>query len=210
MSLRFSSVHRLIFVDSPNECDLLEIRNQVEHLAALMSESKFHPQVGIFLSDLTDTLVPGKRYALTLQVMLKRFKKRKSHSTSRSPKIARGESHRSMAMVVEHPTGAMPYSPVYDQSFTSPDQHMPPPAHPAHQSHSSHMVLSQGQMPPQQPQQLYATDAENIWRGFEATANEQLPVWISDQTLGGNTFTQNGMDAFLLPPDYLPPTPQIW
>lgn len=54
------------------------------------------------------------------------------------------------------------------------------------------------------------TDAEQIWRGFEMTSNEQLPVWISDQSLGGQSFPQHGYDAFLLPPDYLPPAPQIW
>jgi len=51
---------------------------------------------------------------------------------------------------------------------------------------------------------------DNIWRGFEATSNEQLPVWLSDQTLGGNSFQQNGMDAFLLPQEFFPPAPQIW
>jgi hypothetical protein len=51
---------------------------------------------------------------------------------------------------------------------------------------------------------------DHIWRGFETTANEQLPVWLSDQSLGGNSFQQNGMDAFLLPSDYLPPAPLSW
>lgn len=55
-----------------------------------------------------------------------------------------------------------------------------------------------------------AVNVDNIWRGFEMTSNEQLPVWLSDQSLGGNSFSQNGMDAFLLPNDYLPPAPQIW
>jgi hypothetical protein len=58
------------------------------------------------------------------------------------------------------------------------------------------------------PQQT--AEVDSIWRGFEMTSNEQLPVWISDQSLGGNTFSQQGMDAFLLPADYLPPAPQMW
>jgi hypothetical protein len=53
-------------------------------------------------------------------------------------------------------------------------------------------------------------EVDNIWRGFEMTSNEQLPVWLSDQSLGGHSFQQNGMDAFLLPTDYLPPATQIW
>ncbi|KAJ7900168.1 hypothetical protein B0H14DRAFT_2672565 [Mycena olivaceomarginata] len=160
----------------PSDSEMPEIRTQVERLATLMAE------------------IPGKRYALTLQVMLKRSRKRKSgSSTSRSPKISR-EPHRPMVMSVDpgHPGNMQqhhsePFSPAYE-SFTSPVG-----AHaPTHQPH------------------LHATDADHIWRGFEMTASEQLPVWISDQTLGGHSFSQNGMNAFLLPQDYLPPTPQIW
>ncbi|KAJ7275211.1 hypothetical protein B0H12DRAFT_1086259 [Mycena haematopus] len=160
----------------PSDSEMPEIRTQVERLATLMAE------------------IPGKRYALTLQVMLKRSRKRKSgSSTSRSPKISR-DPHRPMVMSVDpnHPGNvpqhhSEPFSPAYE-SFTSPGSAHPP----THQPH------------------LHASDADQIWRGFEMTASEQLPVWISDQTLGGNSFSQNGMNAFLLPQDYLPPTPQIW
>jgi hypothetical protein len=97
-----------------------------------------------------------------------------------------------MAVDPNHPANMQqhhsePFSPAYE-SFTSPGG-VPGSSHQTH---------------------LHATDADHIWRGFEMTANEQLPVWISDQTLGGNSFSQNGMNAFLLPQDYVPPTPQIW
>ncbi|THV06007.1 hypothetical protein K435DRAFT_773506 [Dendrothele bispora CBS 962.96] len=161
----------------PSECDMYEIRSQVEHLANLMAE------------------LPGKRYALTLQVMLKRFKKRKSTSTSRSPRTSRDPQR---PMMVEHPsTGSaqtMPFSPSYEGSVS----HQQDPSGSQYQS----------QMYPQH--QFHPAEADQIWRGFEMTSSEQLPVWVSDQTLGGNTFSQNGMDAFLLPSDYLPPGPQIW
>ncbi|KIK70783.1 hypothetical protein GYMLUDRAFT_32836 [Collybiopsis luxurians FD-317 M1] len=172
----------------PNETDTYDIKNKVEHLANLMAE------------------LPGKRYALTLQLMLKRFKKRKSASTSRSPKATR-EPHRNVS-VMEHPSssGAMPapqvaYSPVYDTNYTPHPENM--------------MVAGHPQMPMQHQQvqhqhHIHPADAENIWRGFEMTANEQLPVWISDQTLGGTSFSQNGMDAFLLPNEYFPGGPQIF
>ncbi|KAF7339616.1 Fungal-trans domain-containing protein [Mycena sanguinolenta] len=108
------------------------------------------------------------------------------------------DSHRPMVMAVDpsHPGNisqhhSEPFSPAYE-SFTSPGSAHPSAHPPTHQVH------------------LHATDADHIWRGFEMTASEQLPVWISDQTLGGNSFSQNGMNAFLLPQDYLPPTPQIW
>jgi hypothetical protein len=172
----------------PNECDMYEIKTQVEHLANLMSE------------------IPGKRYALTLQVMLKRFKNRKSVSASRSPKTTR-DAHRPANVMDTNTSSPMqvapvPYSPVYETNFAARPENV--------------LVGNHPQMQPQQhihahhQQHFHHPDAENIWRGFEMTSNEQLPVWISDQTLGGNTFSQNGMDAFLLPADYLPPTPQIW
>lgn len=88
----------------------------------------------------------------------------------------------------------VPYSPVYDPSMGPHPEAALIGTHP--QQHVQH--------------QLHPSDAESIWRGFEMTSNEQLPVWMSDQTLGGASFSQNGMNAFLLPADYLPPAPQIW
>ncbi|KAH7910701.1 hypothetical protein BJ138DRAFT_1008198 [Hygrophoropsis aurantiaca] len=160
----------------PNDCDMQEIRGQVERLAGLMAQ------------------IPGKRYAITLQLMLKRAKKRKGTSSSRSPKISR-DSHRPMSMAIDPQSGMQPprnpetFSPTYDPSFSSPE--------------TMHHV-QMGMMP------QHGADVDTIWRGFEMTANEQLPVWISDQSLGGNSFSQQGMDAFLLPADYLPPAAQIW
>lgn len=105
-------------------------------------------------------------------------------------------SNNGMATMNQQPMNPEQFSPTYDPSFSSPDMH----GHP-HQQVGAHM---------QHPGVNDAPNADNIWRGFEMTSNEQLPVWLSDQTLGGNSFSQNGMDAFLLPNDYLPPAPQIW
>ena len=135
--------------------------------------------------------VPGKRYALTLQLMLKRSMKRKPSTVPRSPQLPRESyppkvpSERPSSMAVNQVVNPTPISPsVFDPSLV-------------HQS-----------LPGYPPG--YVTDVNNIWRGFEATSAEQLPVWLSDQSLGGSSFSQSGIDAFLLPPDYLPPAPQIW
>ncbi|GJE85799.1 fungal specific transcription factor domain-containing protein [Phanerochaete sordida] len=172
----------------PDQCDVNEIRMLVEHLAALLQE------------------VPGTRYAFTLQLMLKRFKRRKTGSMSRSPQLPRpghrsGEGSHSQDMSMGHPMSQHPHghnqalSPTYDSHLT---------AHPE----------SMGHMGPnmQQPHLQYGggVGVENIWHNFETTSAEQLPVWLSDQTLGGASFSQNGIDAFLMPNDYLPPAPQIW
>ena len=141
--------------------------------------------------------VPGKRYALTLQLMLKRSKKRKQGS-SRSPKVSRETYHgqipvdRPSGMAVNQVVNQPPISPTYDPN--------------GGKDAVSHVAQTTNYMPSNQ----YVANADYIWRGFEATSNEQLPVWLSDQSLGGNSFSQNGIDAFLLPNDYLPPAPQIW
>jgi len=164
----------------PDECDLQGIRSKVERLAALLNE------------------VSGQRYALTLQLMVKRFQRRKNGSMSRSPQLVRGEPQRpdgypSDSQSHNHVMGQQ-MSPTYEQT-----QFMPHPQAIGHQ-HMQGVQYYAGQ---------YQQNVENIWRGFEGSTNEQLPVWLSDSTLGGNTFTQQGMDAFLLPTDYLP-TQQIW
>jgi len=84
-----------------------------------------------------------------------------------------------------------PVSPAYDFNHTAVTTQM-------HMVHDQHGNVA------------FTPSVDNIWRGFEATSNEQLPVWLSDQTLGGNSFQQNGMDAFLLPHEFFPPAPQIW
>ncbi|KAF8560210.1 hypothetical protein OG21DRAFT_1530421 [Imleria badia] len=158
----------------PNDCDVQDIRLQVERLAALMSQ------------------IPGKRYALTLQLMLKRGQKRKARSTTHSPKIPR-EPQRTAPMKIDQQHLAVmnheSFSPTYDPSFPSSEV-------------TPQMRL--GMMP------HHVTDVDSIWRGFEMTSNEQLPVWISDQSLGGSTFSQQGMNAFIVPADYLPSATQIW
>ncbi|KAI0322701.1 hypothetical protein OF83DRAFT_1092505 [Amylostereum chailletii] len=161
----------------PNDCDMEHTRAQVEELAKLMSE------------------IPGKRYALTLQLMLKRSKKRKQ-STSRSPRMSR-DFHPKVP--VERPA-SMAVSQVVNPQPISPN---------VYEGHQSMQHVQQGH-PVYAPQLGYVANADNIWRGFETTSSEQLPVWLSDQSLGGNSFSQSGIDAFLLPNDYFPPPPQIW
>ncbi|CCM03116.1 uncharacterized protein FIBRA_05237 [Fibroporia radiculosa] len=160
----------------PDQCDMEEIRILVEHLGALLSE------------------VPGKRYALTLQLMLKRSRKR-SASMSRSPRDSRHRSHSNagyssdMTPQIGQQT---PISPTFDSSFS------------AHPDASTGIPMGFSQQFAQ-----YTPSIDNIWRGFDATSNEQLPVWLSDQTLGGANVTQQGMESLFLPPQYFP-VQEIW
>ena len=137
---------------------------------------------------LTVLSVPAKRYALTLQLMLKRSRdKRKSLSPS-SMREAR---------------------PLIDPAL------MPPSSQPSEGSSPTfgnrpQQTDAQMQAAVQQGYHHYPMDAEHIWDRYQRTASEQLPVWISDQTLGGQRFSQEGMNAYLLPNEYMPPAPQIW
>lgn len=70
-------------------------------------------------------------------------------------------------------------------------------------------------MPEHYAHQLHhpAFTADQIYRDVEQQ-NPQSGLeqtWISDQTLGGQSFSQHGMDAFMIPTEYLPVIPQqIW
>ena len=59
----------------PDQCVIEEVRAQIEKLAGLLSG------------------IPGKRYAVTLQLMLKRARKRSRVSQSRSPTLSRENRH---------------------------------------------------------------------------------------------------------------------
>lgn len=160
--------------------------------------------------------VPGKRYALTLQLMLKRSKRRKANSSSRSPKVSR-DPQRSLMMAVDPPGSQSapttapqhrppePFSPTYDPNNYPMEGQMDGP-------HGPHPHVSVNTMPQQFPHLAHPSfaEAEQIWRGLEQATGD-LPTWISDQSLGGQSFSQHGMDAFIIPPDYLPVAPQqIW
>jgi hypothetical protein len=172
----------------PDQCTIEEVRSQVEKLAGLLSE------------------IPGKRYAVTLQLMLKRARKRNRVSQSRSPTLARENHHRrtaSMEYASDH-NGTGGNAPSDQQG-----QGVPPSQEPVSPAYDFNHAAMAGQMHVVHDQHGNVT-FDNIWRGFETTSNEQLPVWLSDSTLGGNSFQQNGMDAFLLPHEFFPPQPQIW
>jgi hypothetical protein len=176
----------------PDDCNVVEIRSRVETLASLMAE------------------IPAKRYALTLQLMLKRSKKRKTVSSSRSPNVSRDQ--RSVAMATDispsnlppqttfQHRGSEPFSPYEGTAFPSQD-------YPGHSSHST-----VNPMPQHYPHLPYphSADVDQIWRGSEQISPDQLPVWMTDQSLGGTSFSQHGMDAFIMPTEYVPAAPQIW
>ncbi|PPQ63001.1 hypothetical protein CVT24_006107 [Panaeolus cyanescens] len=186
----------------PNDCNINEIRTQVERLAEMMAN------------------IPGKRYALTLQLMLKRSKIGRT-TPSRSPKVSR-DSQRSLVMNVDlqnDPNNSVPFaslaqtrnpepfSPVYG---VAPGNY---PNHDGQRQHGAYMpinAMNHHQHYGHIPSSNYP-EAERILQNLEHTSTDQLPVWISDTSLGGHSFSQHGMDAFIMPPEFLPAAPApVW
>ena len=179
------------------------IRSQVERLITVLSESKSVLFMRASLDCINNDSVPARRYAYTLQLMLKKSKKRKStHSrsptASRFPAQSQGSSDRSQTGSSSHLGPHDPMSPTYERGYAHHDG-----------TQGSHMSMN---VPAQ-----FNADAANldqIWRGFEGSSNEQLPMWLTDQSLGGNSITQYGLEAFMMPAEYDQraqfATPQIW
>jgi hypothetical protein len=81
---------------------------------------------------------------------------------------------------------------------------------PTYQSFSPEMApppMAGGGLPPHLTND--AASLEHIWRGFEAAPADQVPMWLNDQALGGSAFAHNGMNAFVIAPEYMT-TQQIW
>ncbi|KAH8119924.1 hypothetical protein DFH11DRAFT_1557314 [Phellopilus nigrolimitatus] len=171
-------------------------------LARLFPDHCDIDQIRSLVQRLIDVLseIPARRYANTLTLMLKKSKKRKA-SHSRSPTLARpipNMTPQSAPADRQHASAGhtTPVSPTFERSYSH------------HGSmHNAHMPMSI------QPQfNADAANLDQIWRGFEGT-NEQLPTWLSDG-LGGSSFSQLGLEAFMMPPEYDQrtqyATPQIW
>ena len=142
--------------------------------------------------------------------MLKRSKRRKTISSSRSPKISR-DPQRSVAMATDNSPSSLPPQTTTFQHRTS-DPFSPYEGTFPSQDYSGHSTNSTvNPMPQHYPHLPYPhpTDTDHIWRGSEQ-ASDQLPVWMTDHSLGGTSFTQHGMDAFIMPTEYVPAAPQIW
>ena len=168
------------------------------------------------LSNANPIAVPARRYAYTLQLMLKKSKKRQT-GHSRSPTAARAVAQsvtpQSTPGLTErphtHPTPPVSHhghhetiSPTYER-----------PAYPQHDAmHGSHM--QHHHMPMHPHINADASNLDQIWRGFEGQTNEQLPMWLTDQSLGGGSLVNFGLEAYMMPPEYdqrtAYTTPQIW
>ena len=143
--------------------------------------------------------------------MLKRSKKRKGNPSSRSPKISR-DPQRPVAMAIDHASNNLPpqattFQPKGPEPFTSYEGTFPSQDYPGHSADSTAIP-----MPQHYPHLPYphSIEVDQIWRGTEQTASDQLPVWMTDHSLGGTSFSQHGMDAFIMPTEYVPAAPQIW
>jgi hypothetical protein len=149
-------------------------------------------------------------------------KSRKRKASSLSPTMARDPQRMSslpldqsmnMHQKMSHERAADNFSPSYEHPQYIQSQ-MPHRSHEhPHQSYNQMMPAQHQSTHMQQQAQNtpYPQDAENIIRQFPG---ENLPVWLSDQSLGGQTLSSEGMNAFFLPQEYYlaanAQPPQIW
>lgn len=144
--------------------------------------------------------------------MLKRSKRRQAESSSRSPEIPRNP-HRSLAMDTDTPPSNLPPQTTTFQHRSS--EPFSPYDTFASQDYPGHTNPTVNPMPQHYPHLPYphSTEADHSWRGSEQTPSDQLPVWMNDHSLGGTLFSQHGMDAFIMPTEYVSmatTAPQIW
>jgi len=133
--------------------------------------------------------------------------------SSRSPNVSR-EPQRALVNIDHSSTGhsaSVPqqrygrapdsYSP-YETTYPPQDIQM----HGPQNNHGTHIM--QTAINPAAQQYM-----AHVWHGNFTEADQMLrvmdptdvPVWISDQSLGGQSFTQHGLDAFIIPPpEYAP------
>jgi hypothetical protein len=137
--------------------------------------------------------------------MLKRYKqqqRRQSSALLQSPQLRRPvPTHADSSSSLPPPE--MAFSPTYAGY---------PTADPHSMASGAMMAPSMNNAAPMPAH--YAADAANVnyvWSQYESTPVGQQPMWVSDQSLGGNMFTQQGMNAFILPhSEWGPPQHQIW
>lgn len=164
----------------PEHCDQDVIRSLVEKLIVVLSE------------------IPARRYAYTLQLMLKKSKSRRRRAAhSRSPTASR------MA-ISSGASQASSGDRQGSQSAVSVPSHHDSASPTFERSYSQHDIMQNAPVPMNVGQQFNADAAnlDQIWRGFEGTSNEQLPMWLSDASLGGNSIAQLGLEAFMMPQEY--------
>lgn len=136
--------------------------------------------------------------------MLKRSKRRNANASSRSPRISR-DPQRSVAMAIDNPPSNLPPQTATFQHRNS-EPFTPYEGAFSSQGYSAHSTDSAANPMPQHYPHLpypHPIDVDHL-----QIPSDQLPVWLTDHTLGG--ISQHGMDAFIMPTEYVPAAPQIW
>jgi len=171
----------------PEEVDVHMVRDIVGSLAAELSK------------------IPATRYAMTLRIMLQ-----KAHQRNVLPR--RGSENGagpSREMPSNHVQGPVPH------------QQPQPPAHQYCSPSDQGQQLTSPNVPPggapmqlQHPQQMYPGEMlpQQFAQMFPLDPNGEVPVWLSESTLGDLNLAQYSLEAFIVPAEYGDhrPMDQIW
>lgn len=190
------------YVTSPNEVNLSEVQNHVEQLAELMQEGtpvsyvRLMPQLDSF------HVVPGQRYVLTLQLMLRRSKRRKSISMS-------PQSNTPLQVRTNVPIDpALRMQPLHSAGPSSSATYPYP-----YQPQQTQMQGMMGQ-PSYIPRENWNED--DVLRELAHLPAERVPFWASDSNAVGSSVPAGAipLDSYLLPNFYgmkdMDPPPRVF
>ncbi|KAF8711861.1 Fungal specific transcription factor domain, partial [Rhizoctonia solani] len=168
----------------PQECDPNAIMSTVEDLVHLLSNSP---------------AVPAGRYARSLRLMLRSARRRRVLPPRPAGPVDRAGNPPLMF-------GASPQGTSYSDT-SSPQQFTgaSPGTHPDNSVSPAAFLMANGMMNPGQ-------EFEPYLQGFELAPGQEVPVWLSESSLGDAALSQFGLEAFVIPQQYDPNSTetQIW
>jgi len=198
-SMKVAQVALHICLRSPSYREGLKYAVQYTHLSAtftasfLMRLARLFPEdcditsIMADVNELAEILseIPATRFARTLKIMLR---KRRRIMANRASSDASGSQRNNTS-----PPTAMPST-------------MPVMATPA--IPGAPVVVGQYGA----PQSLTNEQLDQFVRDMEAVPGQDLPVWLSESNLGDFALSQQGLEAFLIPPslDEQRMVPEIW
>ncbi|ELU38811.1 hypothetical protein AG1IA_07159 [Rhizoctonia solani AG-1 IA] len=184
---------------SPQECDPNAIMSTVEDLVHLLSNSRSNSPTERWLVILMGSAVPAGRYARSLRLMLRSARRRRVLPPRPAGPVDRAGNPPLMF-------GASPQGTSYSDT-SSPQQFTgaSPGTHPDNSVSPAAFLMANGMMNPGQ-------EFEPYLQGFELAPGQEVPVWLSESSLGDAALSQFGLEAFVIPQQYDPNSTetQIW
>ncbi|CAE6447708.1 unnamed protein product [Rhizoctonia solani] len=143
--------------------------------------------------------IPAGRYARSLRLMLRSARRRRVLPPRPAGPVDRAGNP--PMMLGTPPTGTSYSDSSSPQQFLSAS----PGTHPGDSVSPAAFLMANGMMNPGQ-------DFDPYLQGFELAPGQEVPVWLSESSLGDAALSQFGLEAFVIPQQYDPTSTetQIW